>query len=167
MKDNQREGIRTITMPNEQLLPFVVAELQATPGKTITLPLRGNSMRPFLKDGRDQALLTLATSPHAGDAVLAWVDDQRYVLHRIVSIDDGRVTLRGDGNLATESCHPSDVKAVALGFFRKGRTKMDSTRGLKWRVYSWLWCRLLPIRRYLLFALSPHWPQRLRKKTSQ
>lgn len=167
MKEQESEHLRTITMPNEQLLPFVIEELQATPGKTVTLPLRGNSMRPFLKDGRDQALLTQATSPHVGDAVLAFVDGQHYVLHRIVGIVEDRVTLRGDGNLATEHCRLTDVKAVALGFFRKGRTKMDSTSGLKWRVYSWLWCRLLPVRRYLLFALSPHWPQRLRKKTPQ
>lgn len=154
------EPITTRILPNAELLPFIVAQLEETPGKTVTLPLRGRSMRPFLEDGRDMALLTLCNDPRPGDAVLAEIAPRCYVLHRIVAIDGNAVTLRGDGNLGVEHCRVCDVKARALGFFRKGRKQADLTSGIKWRVYSWLWCRLLPVRRYLLFALHPHWPRR-------
>ena len=155
--------IVTKQLPNEQFLAFVVDELQTVPGKTVTLPLLGRSMRPFLEDGRDKASLIATTSVNVGDAVLAEISKGHYVLHRVVGINGNNVTLRGDGNLNCEHCRLSDVKATALGFYRKGRDTLDSTSGRKWRIYSWLWMRLLPVRRYLLFALHPHIPARFKK----
>jgi len=55
------------------------------------------------------------------------------------------------------------VKGKAIGFYRKGRTKLDSTDGFKWRIYSFIWTRLFPLRRYLLFMLYPHVPRRIKK----
>jgi hypothetical protein len=43
-----------------------------------------------------------------------------------------------------------DFRAEVVGFYRKGRKKLDRTDGMKWKVYSWFWMRLRPIRRYLL-----------------
>ena len=86
--------------------------------------------------------------------------------HRIVNIDGERVTLRGDGNLSEEHCMVGDIRAVAVGFLRKGRQKPDMTSGRKWRAYSWLWTRLLPIRRWLLFAMHPHIPHFLKREQS-
>ena len=149
-------------MPNEVFLPQVVALLNE--GHTVTLPLRGRSMRPFLEDGRDKALLAMAGNPQVGDAVLAEISKGRFVLHRIIAIDKQQVTLRGDGNIGVEHCQLTDIRAKVLGFYRKGRTTIDSTDGRKWRIYSWLWTRLFPLRRYLLFALHPHIPQRFLKK---
>ena len=154
------KAIKTIYMPNDVLLPFVVQELKA--GHTATLPLRGRSMRPFLEDGRDKALLQLTDCPQVGDAVLAEISLGCFVLHRIIKIDGERVTLRGDGNLNDEHCLLTDIRAKAIGFYRKGLQKLDSTDGLKWRIYSWWWTRLYPIRRYMLFILYPHIPQRFK-----
>ena len=157
----------TKRLPNAELLPFVIEQLESCVGKTATLPLRGRSMRPFLEDGRDKALLIAAKDVEikVGDAVLAEVSPKHFVLHRIINIDNGgHVTLRGDGNLANEECELGDVKAKAIGFFRKGRQKADYTNGRKWRIYSWWWIRLYPIRRYLLFLFHPHIPARFTKK---
>lgn len=153
--------MKTLKIANDLLLPEVVRLLDE--GHSVTLPLRGYSMRPFLEDGRDKALLKHPEKIEVGDAVLAEIAPRRYVLHRIVGIAGDKVTLRGDGNLATEHCLLSDIKATATGFYRKGRQQLDSTSGRKWRIYSWWWTRLLPIRRYLLFALHPHIPQRFKK----
>ena len=154
----------TKQLPNEEFLPFVISELQSVAGKTVTLPLRGRSMRPFLEDNRDKAILTITPDINTGDAVLAEISKGHFVLHRIVAIDGNHITLRGDGNLNVEHCTLSDIRAKAIGFYRKGRNKADMTEGYKWRVYSWLWTRLFPIRRYLLFALHPHVPARFKKK---
>ncbi len=152
-------------MPNAEFLPFVIQQLESCVGKTVTLPLRGRSMRPFLEDGRDKALLVAAKDVEiaVGDAVLAEIQEKRFVLHRIIKIDGNRVTLRGDGNLSNEYCLMSDVKAKAIGFFRKGREQADSTEGGKWRCYSWWWTRLYPLRRYLLFLRYPHIPARFKR----
>ena len=147
-------------MANEVFLPQVVALLEE--GHTATLPLRGRSMRPFLEDGRDKALLQIVDTYREGDAVLAEISQGHFVLHRIIKIEGTHVTLRGDGNLGDEHCRLEDIRAKAVGFYRKGRTKLDSTDGRKWRIYSWWWTRLYPLRRYLLFALHPHIPARLR-----
>ena len=139
---------------------FVVEQLQA--GHTVTLPLRGRSMRPFLEDGRDKALLKAIDHPQVNDAVLAEITKGHFVLHRIIKIDGQQVTLRGDGNLNVEHCMLDDIRAKAIGFYRKGRNKLDSTESRKWRIYSWWWTRLYPIRRYLLFIIYPHIPQRFK-----
>lgn len=152
--------ITTRQVANEVFLPQVVAMLHE--GHTATIPLRGRSMRPFLEDGRDKALLKLCDKPQVGDAVLAEISPGRFVLHRIVRIDGEQVTLRGDGNLGDEHCTLGDIRAKAVGFYRKGRERLDSTDGRKWRIYSWWWTRLYPVRRYLLFALHPHVPQRFK-----
>ena len=66
-------------------------------------------------------------------------------------------TLRGDGNLNTEHCRRENIHGIAEGFYRKGRNKLDSTSSRKWKVYSMIWTRLFPIRRYLLFAYRKLW----------
>lgn len=142
-------------MPNAVLLPEIVKLLDE--GHTVTLRLRGYSMRPFLEDGRDKALLTKAQNPRVGDPVLAEVAPRHFVLHRIIRINGEDVTLRGDGNLGTEECKLTDVRGTVIGFYRKGREKLERTDGLKWRCYSWLWTRLFPIRRYLLAFYRRVW----------
>lgn len=155
MPQDADSSLKTVMMANEVLLPEVVRLLNE--GHTVTLPLRGYSMRPFLEDGRDNALLKKATDVSVGDAVLAEIAPRHYVLHRIVKIEGQHVTLRGDGNLNVEHCRLSDVKAIAIGFYRKGRKTADLTDGRKWRTYSWIWMRLLPVRRYLLAFYRRIW----------
>jgi hypothetical protein len=161
-KQKPVDDVRCIQLDNAQFLPVVVELLHEQ--STVTLPLRGNSMRPFLHDGRDKALLQLTDMPCIGDAVLAEITHGHYVLHRIVAIDGNHVTLRGDGNLSDEHCRLTDIRAKAIAFYRKGRNTPDLTDGLKWKVYSWWWMRLFPVRRYLLFLLRPHIPRRWTKK---
>lgn len=111
-------------------------------------------MRPFLEDNRDKALLIRARDPKVGMPVLAEIGENYFVLHRIVSIKGENVVLRGDGNIGIERCKLSDVRAEAIGFYRKGREHIDKTNGLKWCLYSFLWTRLTPliVRRYILAA---------------
>lgn len=147
--------IKEIQFPNEIFIPEIIKMMDE--GHTVTIRLKGFSMRPFLEDERDRALLTKAKDIHVGDAVLAEVEPKRYVLHRIVKIDGDDVTLRGDGNLGSEHCKRQDVKAFAIGFYRKGRSKIDKTNGIKWRLYSLVWGALFPIRRYLLAFYRRVW----------
>lgn len=147
--------IKEVQFANAVLLPEIVKMIEE--GHTVTLRLRGFSMRPFLEDNRDKALLTKPTNVKTGDPVLAEIALGHFVLHRIVAIDGQKVTLRGDGNLSDEHCQLSDIRASVVGFYRKGRTKLDRTDGTKWRVYSWLWMHLYPIRRYLLAFYRRIW----------
>ena len=147
--------VREIKLSNAEFLPEIVKLMDE--GHTVTLRLRGFSMRPFLEDNRDKALMTKATNPKVGDPVLAEIEPKHFVLHRIIAIDGDNVTLRGDGNLGNEYCTLDDVKGAVIGFYRKGRTTLDRTDGWKWRTYSFFWTRLYPVRRYLLAFYRRIW----------
>ena len=151
IQTNNSQSVRHKEFANDVIIPEIARLLDE--GHSVTLTLRGVSMRPFLEDGRDKAILTKPSKPvRVGDVVLAEVSSRRYALHRIVKIEGSLVTMRGDGNLATEQFDASKVLGIAHCFYRKGRKRPDYTTGWKWRIYSALWTALLPVRRYLLFA---------------
>ncbi len=140
--------IKEIQFANSEFIPEIVKLLNE--GHTVTLRLKGFSMRPFLENGRDKALITKAQDIRIGDAVLAEIEPKHYVIHRVVKIKRDQITLKGDGNLAVEHCSRNDIKGFVIGFYRKGRTRIDKTNGIKWRLYSYVWMALSPFRRYLL-----------------
>ena len=101
-------------------LPDIVASLQS--GKLVEFETHGFSMVPLLRDGGDRVILKKADKPLAvDDVVLCKTDDNRYVLHRVVSVNDG-YTLKGDNSVLTEHCSgDSDIIGVAVTFIRKGK----------------------------------------------
>ena len=119
-------------------------------GVTVTFPVTGQSMLPFIIGGKESVILHAPGLTAVGDVVLAWVDGNRYVVHRIIKLDYDRVTLMGDGNVAvTEHCRLNDIKArVTHVVDAKDKTHYLYNR---WRMLGakvWYWLR--PIRRYLL-----------------
>ena len=140
--------IASVELPNEIFLKEVRQLI--VDGHDVTLRVRGFSMRPFLEDRRDKIVLTrLTRTPQVGDAVLAEIAPGKYVYHRIVEIEDGKVTLRGDGNVyGTEQCSVHDVVAATKHLIRKGKTY--SPEGKAWRSYSALWPSWTLARRILL-----------------
>ncbi len=153
MKDSEdiKNDRPQLRLANAEFIPEIISMLNE--GHSVTLPLRGNSMRPFLENERDKVLLlsTNINNVVVGDAVLAEIKPKLFVLHRIIKIEDDNITLCGDGNLTFEHCTVSGIKAKAIAFYRKGRTVADYTDGHKWKIYSYIWTSLFPIRRYLLF----------------
>ena len=119
-------------------------------GVSVTLPVKGRSMLPFIIDGKDSVILQKPDGAKVGDVVLAWVNGCHYVVHRIIRIDDNQVTLMGDGNIVgTEWCGIDDVKARATHVVdAKGRTHDLYDRRHRWAAKIWFW--LCPVRRYLL-----------------
>ena len=119
-------------------------------GVSVTLPVNGNSMLPFIIGGKESVILQKPELPKVGDVVLAWADGYRYVVHRIIRINGDRVTLMGDGNLAgTEHCTLNDIKAIATHVVdAKERTHYLYNRWRKLAAKVWYWLR--PVRRYLL-----------------
>ena len=111
-----------------------------------------------LKTTVTKLLLVKPSTIKVGDPVLAEITPRHFVLHRIDSIEgDGNITLRGDGNLGVEHCKKENIVGAVIGFYRKGRNKMDATNAWKWKSYSFIWTRLLPIRRYLLGIYRRIW----------
>ena len=119
-------------------------------GESVTLPVQGHSMLPFIIGWRDCVILQKPTQPKVGDVVLAWLHSGHYVLHRIIQIESDCVTLMGDGNIKeTEHCRLEDVKALATHVVDvKGRTHYLYSKWRRWAAKVWWYVR--PVRRYLL-----------------
>lgn len=119
-------------------------------GASVTLPVNGRSMLPFIIGGKESVILGRPDGAKTGDVVLAWADGCRYVVHRIIRIDGNHVTLMGDGNVGgTESCTIDDIKARATHVVSAdGRTHYLYNSGR--RLAAQIWYRLRPVRRYLL-----------------
>lgn len=121
-------------------------------GKKVKLRAKGNSMRPFIHGSEDILVLAPSGTLHKEDVVLARIDGQRYVVHRIVGLNDDKVTLMGDGNLyRTEKCSKSDIFGTVECVIRKG--KEYSIVSLNARFSAKVWRLILPLRR-LKFRIS-------------
>lgn len=120
-------------------------------GVSVTLPVNGRSMLPFIIGGRDSVILQKPVNLHVGNVVLAWTDDSRWVVHRIIHIDGDRITLMGDGNLSgREYCTVGHVKALVTHVVDAKGVRHDIETLWRRRAVR-LWWYLRPIRRYLLF----------------
>lgn len=119
-------------------------------GVSVTFPVKGYSMLPFIIGGRESVILQKPLTVRLGDVVLAWVDDCRYVVHRVISIEGERVILMGDGNIVgVEHCLLSDVKALATHVVDAKGRKHDLYAPWRQRA-SRLWWQMRPVRRYIL-----------------
>ena len=119
-------------------------------GRRVTIPVKGVSMLPFIRGGKDSVILepvenagTLA----AGDIVLFRFEG-RYILHRIRKISGGTAEIRGDGAVSSEHCPLQNIYGRVVTILKKGRVPVSPCgRGYKLKVALW---NSLPLRRYIL-----------------
>ena len=117
-------------------------------GTQVTFVPKGSSMLPFIRGNKDSVVLIKDENIEPLDIVLAKVGDS-YVLHRILTIDNDRITLMGDGNLAgKERCTRGDILAKVIKIIKDGK-QIDCTEKTHKRKVI-IWNKLLPVRRYLL-----------------
>ena len=99
-------------LPNNEILRDLIQLVNE--GQRVVLPVKGNSMLPFIIGGRESVELVKPETVAVGDVVLAWINGCRFVVHRIIRIEGDKVQLMGDGNLTDdEYCLMTDVKARA------------------------------------------------------
>ena len=121
-------------------------------GIAVTFPVNGRSMLPFIVGGSESVILEKPRAAQVGDVVLAFVENSRYVIHRVLKIEGENVTLMGDGNLyGVEHCRLQDIKATATHVVSKDgkRRSLDSRQS---RRRAALWGKLQPVRKWLLLA---------------
>ncbi len=126
-------------------------------GLRVTFPVKGYSMLPFIIGSKESVDLVKPEHLKVGHIVLAWVEDCRYVVHRIIRIKDNQVTLMGDGNIAgVEHCHLDEVAALAINVVTPQGKHLPLYA--PWRIKaSQLWWKLLPIRRWILAIYRRTW----------
>ena len=68
----------------------------------VRIRAKGNSMLPFIRDGKDEIILEKKKpqSFRKGRLLLVRLADKRYLLHRVIEIEKSDIVLQGDGNLS-------------------------------------------------------------------
>jgi len=140
-----------LVIPNDIL--FGEVERRIAAGERVLIRLQGESMMPMMRGGRDVVELGPLDGGdiRRGTVVLCRYRG-RHILHRIVKVEEDRLTLMGDGNLQPEKVAAADVVAVMRSLHRpSGRVITASSRS--WKVCSAVWLALRPARRYILGAM--------------
>lgn len=136
-------------IPNEILLPEIAA-LLAT-GKEVILKVKGYSMLPFIRHNYDSVLLRKEDTLVVGDIVLAQTSMGGYVLHRILSIENNKITLMGDGNpTGVEYTTAEQVAGKAIYVIKGEDGHRVFCYSKSQRLKAKIWKALLPLRPYLL-----------------
>ena len=120
-------------------------------GRTVSLTVKGNSMNPFLVSLRDQMTLGPWKDEDIRKGCVALVKDIRgnYLIHRIISREGNTVTLIGDGNVGLyEKAVTDEILGIMYSITRKGKVWKADDR--MWKLYSWFWMLILPVRRWPL-----------------
>ena len=131
-------------------------------GGMVTLTAVGYSMNPGIVHMRDQVTLGPWTDSDIRPGTVALVRDLRgnVVLHRIIKRKGNYILLEGDGNIGQKEKATLDgIAGIMHSITRKNR--IYTSKNLLWRIYSWAWVTLRPLRRYPLALwrkLNPQQP---------
>ena len=119
---------------------------------TVAFPVRGVSMRPLIREGRD-AVLVSARQGRLGrfDVGLFKRDSGKYVLHRVLSVTEDGYLFCGDSQAFLEVVREGQVLGRMTDLVRGGK-RVDLT-GAPYRAYVSLWCRPFALRRLVLKVL--------------
>ena len=125
-------------MENNLFFAWVESEIAA--GKHVKFLLKGNSMFPLLRNGKDKVILTKSSCEELEPMdVVLFRYRGGYLLHRIILVDGENLLLQGDGSfVAKEQCIKADVVGKLIQVCRPSG-KIVSVENWKWRLPSRLW----------------------------
>lgn len=127
-------------------------------GRQVRIPVQGQSMRPFLRDGDTVVLAPAGVRDIRKGTVVLARTAQGVVLHRVVKLDKQELTLAGDANaFRVEKADWAQVAGMVVAAGRNGRELPWHSFPL--RVAVCLWRLIRPLNGYLLAAYD-----RLKKK---
>lgn len=111
----------------------------------IVYTVRGLSMLPLLRQGRDVVVIEKPKEPlKKYDVVLFRRQTGQYVLHRILKEKDGKYWIVGDNNVVGEMVSEDQILGV-LTSVRRGKRTVKVT-DWDYRLYTHLWCDVYPVR---------------------
>ena len=121
--------------PDEVLIKEIKRQLSE--GRQVVMCVKGRSMLPFIRGGKDSVVLESVGFVRVGDVLLCEVGAGNYVLHRLIK---------------KEYCEEKNVIACVSRIIRNGRSY--ACDGMLFRGFSALWRKALFMRRYLLYLFN-------------
>ena len=110
----------------------------------------GDSMMPFIRQGRDVLVISRAEGRlKRYDVPLYKRDSGQYVLHRILKVRKNDYVICGDNRCNREyGITDRHIIGVLTGIIRDGREILVTDR--KYRIYVHLWCDFFPVRAFII-----------------
>lgn len=112
---------------------------------------QGNSMRPFIRGGRDSVVMT-AFDGNVGkyDVILYRAPDGHHVMHRVLGVKDGICRVRGDNCFYNERVPFDRISAKMDHLIRNGNREVRQT--FSYLLLVRLWRAAYPFRFCLHFS---------------
>lgn len=116
-------------------------------GQEVSMIVTGNSMRPFLKHGRDKICMKKTDRKlRKGDIVFYRRENGQYVMHRVLKCGDQSYTLLGDGQIVPESGIRQEQIFARITKVQV-RGKWIGSENFRWRFFEHIWIRFCGIRK--------------------
>lgn len=135
-------------------------------GESFELHVKGYSMLPMLGYGDDIIIVRRVDAEESIVGRIAMFRGMRgqIIVHRVLSVEEGRVVLRGDGNIIqTEECRRGEIIGVVDKVRREGGKVVDCTTP-KWRRRERLWLSTPRWVRGKMLGVMRRWLDFKRKK---
>ena len=133
---------------------FAEVEELLDEGRQVTILVRGNSMRPLLRDGRDKVVLRKANDEDIRKgAVMLFRYRGSHVMHRVTRIEGDVVIFEGDGNYKLqEIALRKDIVAVVEAVVRPSGKRIECS-SRRWRFLSFMWLSQMRIERRVILGI--------------
>lgn len=115
-------------MPMDEILPIITAVI--SDGGLFRLYIKGTSMMPLLRQGKDSVMLGTPSELKENDIILYKRNNGAYVLHRIIRIKKSGYLICGDNQFVIErGINSNNVIAKVVSFFRDdNEIKLDNEK---------------------------------------
>ena len=141
-------------IPND--LFFAWVETEIAQGRTVQFRLKGVSMFPLIRGGKDDVVLRPCSAEELRPMdVVLFKYKGKHLLHRIIRREGDRLLIQGDGSyVAQEQCSVDAVIGKVQAIVRPSG-KAVSVESWQWRLPSFVWRKLGVLRNPFLRIL--HW----------
>ena len=125
-------------IPNEVFFAWVESEIAE--GHSVRFRLKGFSMFPLIRDGKDEVVLCPCSEEELSPMdVVLFRYQGKHLLHRIIRREGKYLFIQGDGSfVAKEKCTVDDVIGKVQAIVRPSG-KVLSVHAWQWRFPSYLW----------------------------
>ena len=133
---------------------FAEVEQLISQGESVTITIKGNSMRPWLQNSKHKVIVKpLADSIlQCGDIALFRYKG-KHILHRVVKIENDKITFSGDGNIGIkEHASKDDVIALVESIITPSGRVIECNSN-EWKTKSKLWLALPQFARRIILGI--------------
>lgn len=133
---------------------FAEVEQLISQGESVTITIKGNSMRPWLQNSKHKVIVRpLADSIlQCGDIALFRYKG-KHILHRVVKIENDKITFSGDGNIGIkEQASKDDVIALVESIITPSGRVIECNSN-EWKTKSKLWLALPQFARRIILGI--------------